>query len=362
VSDGLRRRLVVFALFSLIPAAARARPDFLGFTLPSWWKDSYVSAGAQRSLSDLARTGADTVALIPLWYMKTGESSTFGSTDQSPSDESLRLTIRRAKALGLRVVLKPHVNCEDGRQTALIRPKDERLWFRTYDEFLLHYARMAEEEKADLFVVGTEIYSMTGPDHRGEWESLIRDVRGVYAGKLTYAANWYDFMLVTFWGSLDYIGINGYFPIVGGHDPRLLAMSLKVYRPIISGVSQAYGKPVLFTEVGLSSQKGANRKPWSYRDYGSVDAEVQKDYLEAFLQVFDREPYFAGFLQWCWDLNPDAGGPDDKSMTVRGKPALALLEDYFRRSAAGAPAARKVESDRAAARSLAVLGAGFPAN
>ena len=361
MSDRTRRRFVLLAVLVLFPIAARARPAFYGFTFPSWWKDSYAGEGAQKSLSNLAATGANSVALIPTWYMKTGESSTFASTDQSASDDSLRLTIRNAKALGLRVVLKPHVNCQDGRATALIRPKDERLWFKTYGEFLQHYALMAQEEKVELFVVGTELFSMAASDHRRQWEELIRGVRGVYSGRITYAANWYDFMLVTFWGSLDYIGIDGYFPLVGGHSPRLLALGWNMYLPVIESVSRAYGKPVLFTEVGLSSQKGANRKPWSYRDFGPVDAEVQKDYFEAFLNVFDRKPYFAGFLQWCWDLNPDAGGAADKSMTVQGKPALAVLENYFRRVEAPAPASRLVEAGRAAERARAVFDAGVPA-
>jgi hypothetical protein len=354
----------VLGLLLLLTVSAQAAPAFYGFTFPSWWKDSYAGAGAQKSLGDLARTGANAAALIPTWYMKTGESSTFEPTDQSASDESLRATVRAAKGLGLRVVLKPHVNCKDGRPTALIKPGDERLWFQTYRAFVLHYAALAAEEKVDLLVVGTELFSMTGPSHRREWEELIHDVRAVYPGRLTYAANWYDFMRVTFWGSLDFIGIDGYFPLAGGHHPRILALSWKIYLPLIGGVARAYGKPVLFTEVGISSQRGANRKPWSYHDFGPVDAEIQKDYFEAFLHVFAREPYFAGFLQWCWDLNPDAGGPADKSMTVQGKPALAVLEDYFRRQdgAASRLAARKDETDRAAARSRAVLDAGVPAN
>ncbi|MFI5348468.1 MAG: glycoside hydrolase family 113 [Elusimicrobiota bacterium] len=354
-------RRFLFAFLILLPAGASARPAFYGFTLPSWWKDSYESAGARKSLSNLAATGANSVALIPTWYMKTGESSTFATTDQSASDESLRLTIRNARSLGLRVVLKPHVNCQDGRATALIRPKDESLWFKNYGDFIQHYARLAQEEKVDLFVVGTELFSMAASDHRREWENIIRGVRGVYAGRITYAANWYDFMLVTFWGSLDYIGIDGYFPLAGGHSPRLLALSWQVYLPVIESVASSYGKPVLFTEVGLSSQKGANRKPWEYRDFGPVDAEVQKDYFEAFLNVFGEKPYFAGFLQWCWDLNPDAGGPADKSMTVQGKPALIVLENYFRRVEAPSPAAGLVEAARAAARARAVFDAGVPA-
>ncbi|MFI5360564.1 MAG: glycoside hydrolase family 113 [Elusimicrobiota bacterium] len=362
IARSRRRGLFVLSLLLLLPAAARARPSFYGFTLPAWWKDALVQPGARTSLANLAGTGANATALIPLWYMKTGDSSTFAPTDRSPTDDSLRDSIRRAKALGLRVVLKPHVNREDGGPTATIRPRDEKLWFRSYREFILGYARLAAEEKVDLFVVGTEIFSMTGPNHRRDWEDMIRDVRGVYAGPVTYAANWYDFMLVTFWGSLDYIGIDGYFPLAGGRNPKLLALSWRAYLPVIGGVARAFGKPVLFTEVGISSQEGANRKPWAYDDFGPVDAEVQKAYFEAFLNVFDREPYFAGFLQWCWDLNPAAGGPSDKSMTVQGKPALGVLEDYFRRHRPPAAAALSDEEDRASSRSLAVLAAGIPAD
>ncbi len=239
-----RRRFLLLALLVLLPGAARARPSFYGFTLPSWWKDSYAGAGAQKKPAyPRAGTGANSGRADPhLVYEDRGQLGRSRAPTGRRPTESLRLTIRNARSLGLRVVLKPHVNCEDGRATALIRPSDERLWFRTYREFILHYARLAAEEKVDLFVVGTEIFSMTGSDHRRDWEELIRDVRGVYAGKLTYAANWYDFMLVTFWGSLDYVGIDAYFPVVGGHNPKLRLWSWKIYLPIIASVSRAYGK------------------------------------------------------------------------------------------------------------------------
>jgi hypothetical protein len=85
--------------------------------------------------------------------------------------------------------------------------------------------------------------------------------------------------------------------------------------------------------------------------------ETQKAYFEAFLDMFADEPYFAGFLQWCWDLNPNAGGPGDKSMTVQGKTALDFLKSYFRslNSPAPAPAARELGLDKAGLRALAVI-------
>jgi hypothetical protein len=39
------------------------------------------------------------------------------------------------------------------------------------------------------------------------------EIRKIYTGKLTYAANWDDFDKVPFWKELDYIGIDAYFPL-----------------------------------------------------------------------------------------------------------------------------------------------------
>jgi len=348
------------ALALALPSTARAAASFRGFTFPSWWKDAYDGAGAQKSLQDLAATGADSVAVIPTWYMENGESAAIAPTDQTASDASVAAVIRRAKSLGLRVVLKPHVNCRDGRPTPLIRPRDARAWFSSYRAFLLHYARLAAAERVDLLVVGTELFSMV-PGRRADWEAMIGAARSVYGGPLTYAANWYDFYLVPFWDALDYVGVDGYFPMLGGADERALENGWNAYKPLLLAEARARGKPLLFTEVGIASQKGANRKPWDYRDFGPVDAATQTAYFAAFLKVFGREPAFAGFLQWCWDLDPAAGGPDDKSMTVQGKPALAVLEEYFRASrAAPPPPSRRAEAERAAARALAVLRAPLP--
>jgi hypothetical protein len=42
---------------------------------------------------------------------------------------------------------------------------------------------------------------------------LIKKVRAVYSGKLTYAENWDCIDKVLFWDQLDYIGVDAYFPI-----------------------------------------------------------------------------------------------------------------------------------------------------
>lgn len=347
----------LLAALLLAPAAAQAAPGFHGFTLPSWWKDAYDRPGAAKSLQALAATGADSVALIPVWYMETGESAAIAPTDQTASDASVIAAIRRAKALGLKVVLKPHVNCRDGRPTPAIHPRDAKAWFASYRNFLLHYAKIAADEQADLLVVGVELLTMA-PRHKAEWEAMIADARAAYHGPMTYAANWYDFELVPFWGALDYVGVDAYFPMIGGGHPFLLRQEWRAYKLMMK--AKAHGKPILFTEVGIASQHGANRKPWAYRDFGEVDPDVQARYLGAFLDVFGRDRGVAGFLQWCWDLDPSAGGPADKSMTVQGKPAQAVFESYFRGLRPVPPPPRPAESARAAERALAAAGASLP--
>lgn len=332
-----------------------SQPGRNGFNFACWQSDCYSSGGAQSSLAKMAQTGAGWVALTPTWYMKSRTDSALAPTQSTPSDDSLRAALRGAKALGLRVALKPHVDVAGNRLRALIDPKDSKAWFASYRGMLMRYARLARDEHADMLVVGTELFVMSTLPHRRQWVDLIAEVRGVYPGPLTYAANWYDFEQVSFWGELDFIGIDGYFPLVSGDNKFAMKLEWEAIKPLIAAAAAVHGKPVLFTEFGISSQKGANLKPWEWRDFGDVDLKVQKNYIESFIEVFGGESWFAGLWQWSWETNPDAGGPRDKSMTVQGKPALDVLKAFFAHSPSPAPgltSQQKIELDSAVGRAL----------
>lgn len=330
-------------LLLICAGAARAQPGHNGFNMACWWKDCYGQASTQASLRKLAETGAGWVAVIPTWHMRTDTDSTIFADDRTPDDAGLRAAIRTAKGLGLSVAIKPHVDADGGRVRALIHPTDVKEWFKSYRAMMTHYARLAAEEHANMLVVGTELFRLTGLTHRREWEAVIAEARAVYPGPMTYAANWYDFEHVSFWDKLDFIGIDGYFP-VAGESKTAMKIGWHIYKPLIAAEAAAAGKPVIFTEFGISCQKGANKKPWEWKDFGPLDLEVQKNYFQSFLEVFGSERWFAGLWQWGWEINPDAGGPSDKSMTVQGKPALDVLKAYFGahpRPATGLSAAQK---------------------
>jgi len=55
-----------------------------------------------------------------------------------------------------------------------------------------------------------------------DWRVLIADIRKLYRGKLTYAANWAkELNDVPFWAELDFIGIQAYYPLTDKANPTV---------------------------------------------------------------------------------------------------------------------------------------------
>jgi hypothetical protein len=102
---------------------------------------------------------------------------------------------------------------------------------------------------------------------------LIRRVRAVYSGQMTYAANFDSFREVGFWSELDLIGINAYFPLRRWEVPGLPAADLEEqlaagWRRVlgnIDGFRRRQGladRQVLFTEIGYVDRTNATLRPW----------------------------------------------------------------------------------------------------
>ena len=199
--------------------------------------------------------------------------------NRSNADDVVRRAISELHALGLRVMLKPHVDVEDGTWRAQIEPADRARWFESYAAFIDHYVAIASETRVEMLVIGTELASMSGARHADDWALLIARVRTRYPGLLTYAANGVEpgdeFTSVAFWPELDLVGVDVYTPLTDKTNPtrQELAAGWRRNRyghdmvAAFSNLQKAQGKPLLFTEIGYRSGDGANRAPW---DWGSV--------------------------------------------------------------------------------------------
>ncbi len=288
----------------------------------------YGSDRAAAQLQRIQAMGADSVAIVPYAFTRAPDETTiFFNTDES--DARVIRSIRQAQQLGLRVTLKPqlwgrgftgHIEFRD--------PAPFELWFADYRRWLLHYARLAQLEGVDLLVIGTELGGLTG--HENPWRALIRDLRRIYRGPLTYAAHWdQEFESLAFWDELDYIGVNFYFPLAApGEQPRADSPRVRELVEKLSALSRRYGKPVLFTEVGYPAAATGATEPWV--ESGAVDNDLQRRCYEVVFEAFYAQPWLAGMYWWKWPSS-GWGQPAGVTFVPLDKPALAVVERWYAR-------------------------------
>jgi len=306
-----------------------------GITFVSWQKDEYSSSSAEKSLTELASTGANWVTIIVTVYQKTAGDTQIMATDLTPSNDSLIHIISKAHELGLKVLLKPHIDIQSGQWRGEISfsTEDEwKAWFDSYRSIINHYADLARQTQTEAFCVGTELVKTS--ERSTDWEIIIADVRSHFSGKLTYASNFDEVNNVKWWGSVDYIGVDAYYPLPTPSD-NLTVADLKAawdkqgYITSLKQLSEEYDRPILFTEIGYRPVVGANKAPWEWQDSPQIDLTLQANLYEAALDVFTKQDWFAGMFFWDWLTNPNQGGANDPDYTPHGKPAEDVLRKFY---------------------------------
>jgi hypothetical protein len=330
--------VVLVLLTLLLPRGASSDSGLLpplhkGIAYVSWWHDLYDSQDSDSSLALLAETGSECISLLVTWYQDTESSTTiYRDPQRTPSDAGVLRVIQRAHDLGMEVLLKPHVDCQNGAWRGTIEFENESdwlAWFSSYTDFVTYYADLAANAGVDELCVGCEFVRTV---HRtSDWQSVISEVRALYGGPLTYAANWDNFENVTFWQDLDYAGIDAYFELTDQLDPSLedLLAAWVPWESQIADFATDQNVDVVFTEIGYRSIDGANIRPWEWGSGGDIDLQEQSDcYEAAFLTFWDRD-YFGGYFWWDWWPDPTHGGPDDDGYTPHGKPAEERIVHWY---------------------------------
>ena len=341
------KRFLIIPLFLTALSVACGGPESAVSDNPYFQRGgSYVPFDAEvmmgpasdESILQIIDAGADWVALVPIWYQDTKTSTDIAPDPKAtPTDESVRRAIQYFHHYGVHVMLKPYVDSRDGTWRAEFEPDDWDAWFESYRAFIWHYAEMAEEENVELFCVGCEYKSSDSDAARHEdWAETIAGVRERYDGELTYAADWSNYWTVTFWRSVNYVGIDAYFPLYEGDDAGvgdLVGGWEKELDRIDDWLLESglVGKMVIFTEVGYRSVPECWRRP-ADSSGGAVDLEAQKMCYAALFATAPARPWFQGIFIWWWD-NPSTedwgGGADDSGYTPNGKPAGELLKRYY---------------------------------
>lgn len=295
----------------------------------------------QKELDILVKDNMEWVAVIPFLdqeHEETPELRSSFNAEWKQRDSMMIARIRQLQQRDVRVHLKPHIWLFDGwRSNIKLSQDDWTIWFDSYRETMVHYAKIAEAEKVDLFCIGTELRTAIQQSHE-EWFRLIKEVKEVYSGKLTYAANWDDpIENVPFWDAMDYIGIQAYFPLTENTNPELdeIKEGWQRHIKILEAASERYKKPILFTEVGYRSDISATIKPWEWGNslgilYNKKSDRTQQLAFEALFESLWDKPWFAGCYVWQWHTSSTPEGAlQNVDFSPRYKPAENTLAKWY---------------------------------
>ncbi|MGK0361096.1 MAG: hypothetical protein ACI9U2_003414 [Bradymonadia bacterium] len=265
-------------------------------------------------IAEIADRGAQDVLIVVPWYQQSIHATHIEAGDAATA----RRVVDQARRAGLRVALMPIIRLRDRSNGAWRGQIDAAPagWFTAYDAALLQLARAVDDEAMRL-VVGSELTRMAR--HTARWRHTIAQVRGAFAGQLTFSANWDAYQQVEFWDALDHIGLTGYFPIEG---PDLAGMRASWRAPLADArrYARAHKRPLIFTEVGYPNHRQAARRPWDQHADSTPAPALQARLLRVACDAITAQD---GLYIWNWF---GRGGPRQVEFSPRGKPAASMVE------------------------------------
>lgn len=316
----------------------------------------YSSAAAKQEVDEMAATNINWIVLVVTvmqeHYYSTRQFRDFKNT---PNDLELKEIIDYIHSKGIRVQLRPMLECFDGKgRLGVSFPADcERIpglvcdycsrWFESMTERSVYYARIAEQTGCELFCLDSEL------DHiiqfHDQWKDVIRHVREVYSGAVT-SCHTIHTKVIDFekelankehwFYALDALSISDYIRCAhhGGLSAEEIAKNMEPERDRLRRIAELYQKPILFGEIGCTSTFGGAIRPSSFTVGSAYSEEEQANFLEAVMRTFSEEPWWKGLYWWKWDeqiarpwiTDPSSG---DKGFTVQGKKAQTVMKRWF---------------------------------
>ena len=182
--------IVTGLIFYLVSQSAQQSDDSKlqkGMAFPTWDSGQYGTASSDESLRILAETTCtEWVQLVPTWYQNDRFSNRmFPDYDgQTASMESLKHAIQMSHLLGLKVMLKPHIDAFSGDWRGTFQPEDSGIWFDNYMDMMMTFAHIAQDEGVEILSLGCEFVELTTAEYSPDWRRVIQAIRSVYTGWL----------------------------------------------------------------------------------------------------------------------------------------------------------------------------------
>ena len=303
-------------------------------------RSGYGSENSVKMHKHLKRVGYNFIQLNTFSYMKDiKKPEILYGFDPSLKPQYIEREVKNLHNSGFAVMLKPHVwvggsnfDPDNWRNKISYSDKEStKAWFDGYEKFIIYQAKIAERAKVEIFVIGTELVGLSKQDKY--WADLIKKVRDVYSGKITYAAEGMNAKNITFWSGLDYIGIDAYFKLTDKEKPELeeIIDGWNKYRHELKVLYEKYDKKIIFTEIGYKSVDGTTIKPWEWSKDKKMNQIQQAQAFEAFFRVFSEADYVAGFFIWKYFTDNESYERENipKGFTPYNKIAEGIISNWI---------------------------------
>ncbi len=320
--------------------------EIKGYTYGFYGKrGQYRSEAGIQSQELMYQTGINWMCLAVVTHQETAHSTEINfEFGRSASDRDIMAAVERAHNNGVKVCLKPMVNCKDGVWRAHINFADGDeggrdlywdKWFKSYEDYMIYYAELAEETGCEMLCIGCE---MSGTERKEKhWRALIAKIRAVYHGKLVYNTNHGRETQVKWFDAVDYLGTSAYFPVAeaGGATSEMMQKEWEKVKVSMKEVYDLWKKPIIFIEIGCRSAHGCSTMPWDFMHTDLPhDEEEQAAFYDSCLSVFGHEPWFAGVFWWDWsttiyDTKEEAA--KDNGFNIHLKKAEDVLKDWYKK-------------------------------
>jgi hypothetical protein len=336
--------------------------EILPLYAPSW--ESHMDVGLRR----ISEFSAKTVILTPSWKVgKNNPEPELGfDPAHSPYLDNLKIQIEKSQSLNLHVALHPILHFEsqsdeDWWKGAIRDSGWWSVWFERYKEFILTYAQVASELQISKLILGGDGIAPSLPagvlpdgtpsgvilEADAKWRALIAEIRSIYSGRIGFELDLPQDLPTppTFIDAIDEVHLYWHAPLATTAAARIQDYQ-EAARSIISSsilTSASILEKPIYLSVEYASFDGASMdcehrpdlecfsaEAFDLGAEGSaflpVDLQEQAEAIYAVISEAYLQPAIQGF--YVRRYNPIVQ-LNDKSASVYGKPAQAVLELWY---------------------------------
>ena len=299
--------------------------------------DAVIRAKARRIINYAISLNANSIAVtFPFFTYGVTSDTVYAKPKVTPSPHHIAIFLALAAKAHIRVTLRPVLN-----ENALvarnpqawrgsIAPQNRAAWFRTYNKLLLPYAAAAQAGHAATFVLGTELISLEGAK---QWPGLVRSVRSVYSGQLTYDQNHDEFASYTANPPVPSHNVDAY-PEFSLPDSASVASLTSAWNTWLGAHPLSVRRELVLSELGIDAVAGSYKEPWAWRSTRTapIDTRVQAAWYKAACNAISAEQIGGGIYWWevNFDANPADPGPfKSDRLTFLQRPAQQVIRNCF---------------------------------